>query len=378
MIYKSLPGVFTEKIFVTFDLPEWIREGLLNGTYERVGGIIKYSTSKRIVAWLREIQMADRLVEPLAVLSTTSSLLSLGVSVAGFALINMRLLDIEKRLQQAQEILNQINLKIDFMVIANFRAALTLATNAISLKQEENRKSSALAAINRFLEAEHIYTSYVDQELGQKSQIVDEYLLALSLAYVAEARCYLELGELDTALQRIQEGADIIQPRLKKYIEILLTSNPSAYLDPEFKGKISLARLTKIYQWLNPDLDINSVFELLRDNIFSWPKARGLESGFQWVNSLPTAIVASQEVKGSIFGNKVEMQREAMQRLPDIIDIMESMIETFTRFTAYQIEIQAIKQLDIPFHQWAALPISNLDNASLNLVYIVPKEAVTI
>jgi hypothetical protein len=44
-----------------------------------------------------------------------------------------RLRELEKRLQQAQEVLNKINYKIDLGYYANFRAALDLAVNAFTM-----------------------------------------------------------------------------------------------------------------------------------------------------------------------------------------------------------------------------------------------------
>ena len=135
------------------------------------------------------------------------------------------------------------------------------------MSKPQNRETSAMSAINRFLEAEHIYTDYTDAELEQGSQIADEYLLTLSLAYLAEARCYLELGEPDTALRRFQEGARVVRSRIQRYVDILLTSNTAAYLQPQYKGQIDLRRLTRIYQWIDPALDENAVFELQRENL---------------------------------------------------------------------------------------------------------------
>ena len=85
----------------------------------------------------------------------------------GFAVINQRLNEWEQRLQQAQEVLNKINRKIDFGFYANFRAALGLAVNAFQMNKRENRENMAIQAINRFLEAEHIYIDYTNKELEQ-------------------------------------------------------------------------------------------------------------------------------------------------------------------------------------------------------------------
>jgi hypothetical protein len=116
----------------------------------------------------------------------------------------------------------------------------------------------------------------VDEELEYGSQAIDKYLLMLSLAYVAEARCYLELGESETALFRLQEGTEKIRERVHRYVEILLTSNPAAYLHPRHGNEIGLEKLTKIYQWLDPTLDEAAVFELQRKNLFSLVEVKTL------------------------------------------------------------------------------------------------------
>ncbi len=46
---------------VYFDIPPQIALGLESGRLERVGGIIRYSSSKQIAAWLRE---SGQLVDP--------------------------------------------------------------------------------------------------------------------------------------------------------------------------------------------------------------------------------------------------------------------------------------------------------------------------
>jgi tetratricopeptide (TPR) repeat protein len=300
--------------------------------------------------------------------TTATSIMNLGVSVMGFAVIAQRLKDVEQSLQQAQELLTKINRKIDLSFYANFRAAIELAINAFTMTKSENRRSSALQAINRFLEAEHIYTEFTDIEIEQQSQIADEYLLTLSLAYLAETRCYLELEEHETALRRFQEGSRVIRSRIQKYVEILLTSNPAAYLQPHFKDKIDLRRLTKVYQWIDPTLEENTVFEMQRENFYKM-----VQDPNKWVESLPTAIISRVEVQGGWLGPNVsDLKREADKRLPQLLEIIESMIETNRRFESYQTEIQAISQLGISFHEWLKLtPTDNQPNGA-ELMYIIP------
>ncbi|MEH2322591.1 MAG: hypothetical protein V7K32_03120 [Nostoc sp.] len=324
---------------------------------------------------LGEIGQNLQLTQGILQVTTAASILNLGVSVIGFAVIAQRLNELEKRLKQVEKLLNKVNRKIDLSFYANFRAAIELAVNAFTMTKPENRRSSALQAINRFLEAEHIYTEFADIEIEQKSQIADEYLLTLSLAYLAEARCYLELEEHDTARRRFEEGAKVIRSRIHKYVEILLTSNPAAYLHPQLKDQIDLRRLTRIYQWIDPALDENAVFELQRKNLFKIAKDPD-----KWLESIPTAIVDRGEIEWSIFGANPtpftgRFEKEAYKRLPQAFEVMESMIETNRRFEAYQTEVQAISQLGISFHDWLKLtPSTEIKPDGAELMYIIPSK----
>ena len=363
----------------TLEIPPEIAEGLANGIYYRVGGVIReFSGKQPIVTWLRDVPNAvTNNLPTIANLASSTSILNLGISVMGFALVLHKLKDLEERLQKIQKTLEKVDRKIDLGFYANFRAALDLATNAFSMNQSENRKNMAVQAINRFLEAEHIYLDYTDKEIEQRSKLVHEYLLTLSLAYIAEARCHLELEESDMAVQRLEAGFRVISDRLRKYLDILLTSNPAAYLHPKFKNEIGLSKLTKVYQWIDPSLDAAGVFEMQRDNIFSLKKDQGSDSGYQWVNKLPQAIVSESEVQGSMWGNREEMKTEAMNRLPQVFTIMESMIETIQRFEAYQSEVKAISKLGISFREWALLaPVEKQQSENRALMYLIPSAPV--
>ena len=368
---------------VSFVLADAIIKGLESEELVRIGGVIREAASGKIVTFLREassnistfpqqIQMAQGAL----MMGSATNILSLGVSVAGFTMLNQRINDLEKRLKQTEELLNQLNQKIDIGYYANFKAALNLATNAFSMAQLNNRHDMAIQAINRFLEAEHIFTAYTDRELASGSQIADEYLLTLSLAYIAESRCYLELGEYKTALIRFQEGSEIIRERIQKYVELLLTSNPAVYLQPEFENQIDLKRLTRIYQWIDSDssLDENAVFQKQRQNFFEY-----VRDPDKWINSLPSAILNRVEVAGWIFGpSSDDLKKEAFQRLPSVFEVIESMVETNRRFEAYELEIKTITNLGITFSEWTNLTPSEEKPEGANFIFILPSEPLAV
>lgn len=377
----------------SFHVPEYIAQGLSNGTYERVGGVIREADSKQVVAWLREAGKLGESVLPQV--SAVSSVLNLAVSTMGFIVVLKRLGVIEQRLEQAQEILQTIDYKIDLSFYANFRAALDLAINAFTMTNSETRKMSAMQAINRFLEAEHHYTKLTDIEIGNGSQVADEYLSTLCLAYVTEVRCYLELEEIDTAHRRLQEGAAILRPRFEKHINTLLTSNPAAYLHPSLKEQLGLKRLTKVYQWLEPGLDESDVFEMQRENLFKLA-----QNPEEWTNSLPQAIripkgdtatptnvfndLAKQSKKfiealpsrskmkaGSPEAVIPSPETEAYGRLPVTMGLIEMMVEDDNRLVMYESEVGTIHRLGMGFQEWRQLaPSSTAQGNGADLIYI--------
>jgi len=384
---------------VAFQIPEHITQGISNGVYERVGGVVRKVGSKQVVTWLREAyqtgEPALSNILSLSSVGTASSILNLAVSTMGFIVVQKRLGVIEQQLEQAQEILQTIDYKIDLSFYANFRAALDLAINAFTMNNSETRKMSAMQAINRFLEAEYHYTKLTDIEIGNGSQVADEYLSTLCLAYVTEVRCYLEMEEIDTARRRLQEGVAILRPRFEKYINTLLTSNPAAYLHPCLKEHVGLKRLTKVYQWLKPGLGESDVFEMQRENLFKLA-----QDPEEWTNSLPQAIripkvgtttptnvfndLARQSKK--IIGVLPSMSKmkvgspetvtpspetEAYGHLPKIMELMETMIENDNRLTMYESEVEIIYRLGMGFQEWRQLaPSSPAQADGIDLIYI--------
>lgn len=378
----------------TLYVPMRIAEGLANGTMERVGGVIREAGSKQTVAWLREIPGAQivpdavslinlpiqtgstaadianwratmrgfrsmnmRLdqIEHLLQINTAISALTLGTTIAGFALINQRLDGIDQRLQAMQETLSKIDQKIDLQAYAKFRGALDMAKKAFAMNDAQNRKALAIQAIKSFAESEHTYVSYLSEALQKEERAIHEYLTILALIYLTETRCYLELGEYATALERLQEGCSKLREFTKAYIEILFTSNPAAYITPFLKEEISLARLTQIYRWLDPELQEADVFEKLRLHLFQWHKDASMLSGFSWLKELTPAILTKTEFEKQGRFSRGEQVEEVLACLPKYMEIMETAIETHHRLEGYQSEVQAMSELGLSFQEWLNL-----------------------
>ncbi|MBD2771800.1 hypothetical protein [Iningainema tapete] len=414
-------------IQTTFEIPDWIVQGLERGEYVRIGGVIRDAKTKHIVAMLREIapelaQASTLLTQAGSIASLLNlgvSILNLAVSVIGFALILKRLKEIEqgleKNLNEIQGNINHLHRKFDISVYANFRAALDLARDATTMLQPEKRINSATLAINRFLEAQHIYSNYVDISLKENLNIAEPYLLSLLLTYVARTRCYLELEEIKTAVFCVQEGAEFLRPRVKQYIKALLLSEPIARVIPKTIGHnfvildvetildspIELCRLTRICKWLEPELnsilDDNSIlFEAQGKNLVKFIQDKTNTAGFDakefLLDLVPIAAVSALPVFGkfiaaraaeTVIQKKFEQQvynsytQEEINptKLIKIVENIEQIIETYNRFETYLAEVKVIQQLGISFQNWLQLaPLTKVQQYEVESIYIIPSQ----
>lgn len=380
-----------------------VLKGLDNGIFERIGGAIYEVTTGRIIAFLREtVDFKQVTSEAVSFLNGGAglSILNFGVATMGFAVVLRRVNKIAKRLEETQELLEQLNQKLDLSFYANFRTALDLAYNAFTMVKPENRGPMARQAVDRLTEARHHYSALIEDRLDTNGPAVDAYLATLTLAFVAETRCYLELEELDLAGRRLDSGAIDLERHVRNQLNTLLTSNPSAYLHPSLKGTVDLRRLTKVLRWLNPSLDENAVFEEQRQNLFNLT-----EHLDEWLETLPSAIwdpkfdtpgnamrspklrrFETPEINIPVpkFGNfKLprigfprlgrNVETNVFARLGTILDTIEAMIEDMHRLRTYRVEIQAIQNLGVSFHQWQQLtPSTDSPEGNLALMCIIP------
>ena len=176
--------LITTTLGIKPELAPKVMWGLTTGEYERVCGIIRRASDKRIVAWLRNVTDGQLETLPnrlglLMELSSATSLLNLSITAIGFAMVMRRLDVIESKLGTISQVLQQVNRKLDLSFYANFRAAIELARSAFAMREEANRRTSAAQAFSRFLEAEHHYLGLLDMELENGSWAVSPFLSTL-------------------------------------------------------------------------------------------------------------------------------------------------------------------------------------------------------
>jgi tetratricopeptide (TPR) repeat protein len=377
----SIP-IITTTLGARPELAAKITWGLDNGVYERIGGVIRHAENKQIITWLRNIDGMSidpsivTKLGPLTLLSVATSFLNLSITAIGFAIILRRLGEIKQQLALIGSSLAGINRKIDLSFYANFGAALELARTAFEMREESNRRITATQAINRFLEAEHHYLSLLDMEFDTDSWAASQFIDTLILAYVSTARCYLELGEVETARHHLEEGSRILFPRVRHYYEAVVGIKSAIYLHPQLSSEISLKRVTQLLRYQDPALSEASVFEKLRLSI--WEIAS--QNPETWLKELPRSLW-TPEVDGKkkigpvkISIGKDEALARLLPRLPKAFEQVERAYETSRCMEGFQVELEYLIDKNISFEEWQRLP---MPEASLRepLVWLLPKDS---
>ena len=141
-------------------------------------------------------------------------------------------------------------------------------------------------------------------------------------------------------------------------------------------------------------MDEVTVFEAQRENLFKLA-----QRSQEWLNSLPAAIQAPKEgnlatkLIGTLQGLPQKMpgrkvtteepskdhETQVYERLPDILELIEFMIESERRFEAYGLEVQSIRELGMSFKDWAQLaPPADTQSDDSGLMCIIPAQPIKV
>jgi hypothetical protein len=351
--------IVTTTLGASSALASRILSGLDSGKYERIGGVIRDKNSKQTVAWLRSMSdgpavcsTGQNALGSLIRLNAAASTLNLSITGVGFVLVMQRLDAVEQRLVHISKILEGIGRRIDLSFCANLRAAIELARTAFAMNDEHNRRIAAAQAINRFLEAEHLYLALLDQELNDASA-AGPLVSAIVLASVGAARCYLELGEIETARRNLHECAAALEPRINRYYDAVVRVNPTIYMHPLLAEQITLERLTNLMRRQRSGLTEGQVFEELREQM--WQTAN--QNPESWAKRLPKALWSQQDGEKKIgpFGverSRSEMLERLLPRLPEAFDQVEQAYDWLDCVQGFDAELQYLLDHKISYADW--------------------------
>ncbi len=283
------------KLDVVFEIPAKIALGLASGRLERVGGIIRTTGSKQIVAWLREsgqlafsdpgataglLQAVQKSSGGLAAVAT--SVLDAAVTAQSHRLL-MRQMKVIERLSNLAVITGVLNLglgaisfvtmfqnttRLAKLIIAEAQRDREIQRQSVieylgmlkSLSEERQNLASELAVLP-ILQTRNNLLKDFQEMLNERRWTLEQtqstiHLLVSTMQLdVLHVRSYLDTGQTDAAKSRLNECVEQYSAHVRAFVEQLLGEYPAKY----FHGDVSsedFQRYLLIEEWLRGEKDI--------------------------------------------------------------------------------------------------------------------------
>ena len=300
---------------VVFDLPAVLANGLQSGALERVGGVIRDSNSKQVVAWLREggsgalnnltlpklpMGQAAQLVAPML------SAVNLGVSVAGFAVVITRLNQISDQIRQIEAKVDRVSVKLDDQALAKLKAGVNACRNAVELGDGALRLQMAGQALTTLHEARQYFNQQVLRSAAKAEATSADYVSMAFAALVAEVQTFLLLDEGEKAARTLRQGLTELRPGLTQLMNAVLERR-AVYLRPDFQGQVDLdfilwlsngfKRMQRTPGERAEEINANALFDLLRPQL-----GDAFKSYEDWHGDIPQVVVDTSGVAEKWLG----------------------------------------------------------------------------
>jgi hypothetical protein len=352
---------------VVFDVPALVVQGLMNGSLERVGGVVRDASSKQVVMWLQEGGSgvsrtigAPPLAGGIRAAAAANSLLSaanLGVSVVGFALVLQNLNRISDEIKALEAKIDRINQKLDDAALAKLKTGINACQNAISTEDPSQRYQLANHAVNILHEARQYFNRQVIRSAAMAEATSTDYVAMAFLGLAAEVQTLLELDETEKAARTLRQGLDDLRLGLTQLMNKVLDCS-CHYLKPEFSGQIDLDLMVWLWNGFRriqrppgektDEISASELFDLLRKKI-----TEVFKSHDDWHGEIPQVIVNTSAVpdwyigpisQGPDKGKRFEVvKKEIASGLNKIV----GMVEAYDRLSAQYIQLVEMQALGI-------------------------------
>lgn len=363
---------------VVFDLPAALANGLESGALERVGGVIRDSNSKQVVAWLREggsgalnnltlpklpMGQAAQLVAPML------SAVNLGVSVAGFAVVITQLNQISDQIRQIEAKVDRVSVKLDDQALAKLKAGVNACRNAVELGDGALRLQMAGQALTTLHEARQYFNQQVLRSAAKAEATSADYVSMAFAALVAEVQTYLLLDEGEKAARTLRQGLTELRPGLTQLMNAVLERRAD-YLRPDFQGQVDL----EFILWLSngfkrmqrtageraEEISANALFDQLRPQL-----GDAFKSYEDWHGAIPQVVVDTSAVaekwlgpinQGQDTGQRYKLVK---QELAKGLAKIAALVEGHDRLCGQVLQLEELHQRGIKpseFEAMRALP----------------------
>jgi hypothetical protein len=354
-------------INVLFDVPALVAQGLMNGSLERVGGVVRDSSSKQVVMWLQEggSEVSKALANPpmagganaIAAANPLLATANLGVSVAGFAMVLQQLNRISDQIRAVEAKVDRISHKLDDQALAQLKTVHNACQNAVELNDPTLLIQMAGQALTTLHAARQFFNQQVVRSAGKAEASSAEYVGLAFVALAAEVQTYLQLDEGVKAARTLSHGLDELRPGLTQLINAVLDCT-CHYLKPEFSGEVDL----DLMLWLHigfrrmkckpgesvEQLSASELFEIMRPHI-----TKVFKSHEDWHGEIPQVIVDTSDVPDWWIGplnqgtDKAARFRQVNEELAEGLNKIVAVVEAHDRLMAQVLQLEEMERLGV-------------------------------
>lgn len=340
-------------ITTRLEIPLDVLEGIAGGDLERVGGVVRDVTSKKVVMWLREgtgstnqvpSQVFGSAAQSLSALSGAGLILNLGISaVTMIATLN--------RLSTLQDSINNLSAEFNRDRGVDFESALESAEDAMRLSNPNRRHDLADAVKALRSPRKQLET---DLKIALKAEYWAEaqyFLTCAMYAVTSMARCCLEMDDYDGAMKNLTEQRQTYAKYARQIVTGLLGEKPAIYLYRDVASE-DVRRFISVIEWVGQQEFIELLIETLRMDFWN-----------EEVIEIP--IKDFREPVDDFFsrlrGEKISRSNQRNKRLVENLGHAEAIIENINRLEGFELEVRSMRLTGHTFEEWQQLTSSGDD-----------------
>ena len=330
------------KVRVEFEIPDAIEKGLLNGTLERVGGVIRFSESKQVVAWLRGggkmspspssgLTLLPTLLRATGMNARTVAVVAGAVTVAGplldVAITSYTIYRLSMRIKELQQEIADIYNRLEKLLAkgnaAALNTALILAEGFLNTEDFDQRQAMLANVINELVKAQQLLLLDIDGALSaNRLNSTNKMIAAFQALSTMESRCLADSGNKKQAAERLKANAEALRPNVRRLVKRLVGDNSALYLHESVSNDY-LERYIQIQSWLTGEREVwETVIKEARKDFWN---EKATERLFRTARRF---LHTWQELRKDPFYIKAIPQTEQL-------------IESFQRFESYALDLES-------------------------------------
>ncbi|MBZ0297427.1 MAG: hypothetical protein K8L99_33005 [Anaerolineae bacterium] len=198
-------------INISVYIPEFVKEGLSGGIYERVGGVIRNTANKNVVCWLR-----DAVANQSHGYKNIISKFPLGTAT----IVGAAFMYLERNFGRIHEQLNSLDKKLDAQNLSKVQSGFGLAIEAERSLDLSDAKMGMNSAIVLLEEGKNIFKNLLKDIGPSDAEYVNKtfgYARLVVCTQLCKARAYLWRGDYSLARHEVEDLRLFVRNMCKTY-----------------------------------------------------------------------------------------------------------------------------------------------------------------